>query len=99
MPNRGPEVEMPAVAARTSLREAGRERTGQRVDSALEGEHLFTRRVHEVDVLGQRLAQGARHGLVPAVRHQAPADLRFDELLELPQPGLELLLGKTLGEL
>src|SRR5436853_81277 len=41
--------------------EPSRQRARQRVDGALEGEHLLARRVHEVDVLGEGLAQRARH--------------------------------------
>src|SRR3954470_17926667 len=48
---------VPAVPTPTPLREPGRHRARQRVDSLLQGQHLLARRVHELDVLGQRLAQ------------------------------------------
>ena len=85
------EVEVPAVATPPALREPRRERARQRVDRPLEREHLLARRVHEVDVLGQRLAQRARHRLDAAVGDQPAADLLLDQLAELLQARLELL--------
>ena len=48
--------------------------------------------MHEVDVLGQRLAQRPRHRLHSPVRHETAADLLLDQLSELAQTRLELLL-------
>ena len=84
---------MAPVAAPPSLREPSRQRARQRVDRALEGEHLLARRVHEVDVLGEGLSQRARHGFGTAVGDEPAADLGLDQLLQVPQAGLELLLG------
>ena len=77
------EVEVAAVAAPAPLREPGRQRARQRVDRPLQRQHLLARRVHEVDVLGQRLAQRARHRLDAAVGHEPAADLRLDQLPQL----------------
>ena len=71
---------MPAPAP---LREPRRERARQRVDRPLQLLHLLARRVHEVDVLGQRLAQRARHRLDAAVGDEPAADLRLDQLPQL----------------
>ena len=83
--DRRAEVEVPAVLALAPLREAGRERAGQRLDRALELLHLLARRVHEVDVLGQRLAQRARHRLDPAIGDEPAPDLRLDHVAQLAQ--------------
>ena len=98
VPHGGAEVEVAAVAATAPLGQARGQRARQRVDGALEGEHLLARRVHEVDVLGKRLAQRACHGFGAAVGDEPSADLGLDQLLQLPQAGLELLLGQALGQ-
>ena len=87
------------MAAPPALREPGRERARQRVDRPLEREHLLARRVHEVDVLGQRLAQRARHRLDATVGDEPAPDLRLDQLAQLAQPRVELLAGEPLVEL
>jgi hypothetical protein len=54
--------------------------------------------VHEVDVLGQRLAQRLGHGLDAPVGHQAAADLGLDLLLQLVDAGLVLVALEALLE-
>ena len=87
---------MSAVAALAALREPGRERARQRIDRALQRLHLVARRVHEVDVFRQRLAQRARHRLDAAVGNETPADLRLDHLLQHPQATLEVFARESL---
>ena len=86
---------MPVPAA---LREPGRERARQRVDRLLELLHLLARRVHEVDVFGQRLAQRARHRLDAAVGDEPAADLGLDHLLQDLQPAFEVFAREPLVE-
>ena len=93
------EVEVPAVPAPAPLREPRRHRPRQRVDGLLQREHLLARRVHELDVLGQRLAQRARHRLDAAVGDEPATDLLLDQLAQLLEPRLELLVGEAVGEL
>jgi hypothetical protein len=52
--------------------------------------------VHEVDVLGQRLAQRLGHRLDAPVGHEPAADLGLDLLLELLDAGLELVVLESL---
>ena len=99
MPHRRPEVELAAVLALPPLREPGRERAGERLDRPLQLLHLLARRVHEVDVLGQRLAQRPRHRLDAAVGDEPAADLRLDQVAQLAEPGLVLLALEPLVEL
>ena len=60
--------------------------------------HLLAGGVHEVDVLGQRLAQRAGHRLDAPVGHEGPADLGLDLLLQLLDAGLVLVLLEALLE-
>ncbi len=92
------EVEVAAVATPPALREPRRERPRQRVDRLLEREHLLARRVHEVDVFGQRLAQRARHRLDAAVGDEPAADLRLDQLLQHLEPASNSSLREPLVE-
>ena len=64
---------------------------GERLDHAAHGDDLLARGVQEVDVLGQRAAQGAGHGRGAAVVHQAAAHLGLHGLAESLQLGLVLL--------
>ena len=98
MPDRLAEVERAAVPVPPALREPGRERARQRVDRPLELLHLLARRVHEVDVFGQRLAQRARHRLDTAVGDEPAADLGFDQLLEDLEPAFVVLAREALVE-
>ena len=88
-----------AVPTPAALREPGRQRPRQRVDRPAAALHLLARRVHEVDVFGQRLAQRARHRLDAAVGDEPAADLLLDQLPQLLEPGLELLAREPVGEL
>ena len=92
------EVERAAVAVPAALREPRRERARQRVDRPLELLHLLARRVHEVDVFGQRLAQRARHRLDAAVGDEPAADLGLDHLLQDLEPAFELFAREPLVE-
>ncbi len=87
------------MTAPTPLREPRRHGPGQRVDGLLQRQHLLARRVHELDVLGQRLAQRAGHRFDATVGHQAAADLLLDDLAQLLEPLLELLVGEPIGQL
>ncbi len=55
--------------------------------------------MHEVDVLGQRLAQRAGHRVDAAVLHEPAANLGLHEITQLAQPRLELLALQAVGEL
>ena len=92
------EVERAAVPVPAALREPRRERARQRVDRLLELLHLLARRVHEVDVFGQRLAQRARHRLDAAVGHEPPPDLGLDHLLQDLEAAFVLLVREALVE-
>ena len=54
--------------------------------------------MHEVDVFGQRLAQGLGHRLDPTVGDQPPPDLGLDLLLQLLDARLELVALEALLE-
>ena len=58
---------------------------------ALRSDAISSAGVHEVHVLGERLAQRAGHGLHAAVGHQPPPDLGLDLLAELVDAGLVLV--------
>ena len=92
------EVERAAVPVPPALREPRGQRARQRVDRALQLLHLLARRVHEVDVFGQRLAQRARHRLDAAVGDEPAPDLGLDQLLEHLEPALEVLVREALVE-
>ena len=85
------EVEVATVAASAPLRQPRGQGPGQRVDGPLEREHLLAGGVHEVDVFGERLAQGAGHRLDAPVGDETAADLGFDELAQHPESSLVLL--------
>jgi hypothetical protein len=60
--------------------------------------HLLAAGVHEVDVLGQRLAQRLGHRLDAAVGHEPAADLGLDLLLQLLDAVLVLVALEPLLE-
>ncbi len=91
--------ERAAVLALPALREPRGQRPRERVHRVLQGHHLLARRVHELDVLGQRLAQRARHCLDAAIGDEQTTDLVLDQLTELLEPRLELLARETIGQL
>ena len=75
---------------------------GQGRDGLAQGGQFLPAGVHEVDVLGERLAQRFGHGLGPAVGDQPAADFGLDLPAQGVQAGLVLLLGQPflqLGEL
>ena len=86
-----------AVAALAG--QAHGELAGEGLQRLAQHHHLLAGGVHEVDVLGQRLAQRAGHGLHTPVGHEAPADLGLDLLLQLLDAGLELVALEALLEL
>ena len=86
---------MPVTSA---LGQPGCQRARQRVDRPLELVHLLTGRVHEVDVLRQRLAQRARHRLDTTVGDEPPPDLGFDQFLEHLEAAVVVLAGEALVE-
>jgi hypothetical protein len=55
--------------------------------------------VHQVDVLDQRSAQGAGHGVTTPIGHQAAPDLLLDLLTKLFESCLYLLLEQSPVEL
>ena len=85
------EVERTLASVPPLARQAGCELAGQRVQRLAQQLHLVATRVHELDVLGQRLAQRLRHRLGTAVGDEAAADLRLDLAFELVDAILELL--------
>jgi hypothetical protein len=87
----GAEVERALAPVAALAGQAHGQLAGQRVDGLAQRRHLLAAGVHEVDVLGQRLAQRAGHGLDAPVGHEAPADLGLDLLAELLDAGLVLV--------
>src|SRR6185295_18443298 len=92
------EVEMAVMAPPPALGQARREQSRERLDRALQRQHLVARRVHEVDVFGERLAQRARHRVDAPVGHEPTTNLLLDQLPELAQAHLELLAREALAE-
>src|SRR6185436_12960370 len=86
------------VATLPPLRETRREQPGERLDRTLQREHLVARRVHEVDVFGQWLAQRARHRVDAAVRDQAATDLLLHHAAQVAETRLELLAREPLPQ-
>ncbi len=84
---------VPALAG-----ESGGELAGQRVERLLQRLHLVADGVHELDVLGQRLAQRLGHRLGAAIGDQPAADLGLDLGLELLDAVLVLLFLEALLE-
>ena len=94
----GAEVEGALATVAALAGQAHGQLAGQRVDGLAQADHLLPGGVHEVDVLGQRLAQRLGHGLDAAVGHQATADLRLDLLLELIDAVLVLVVLEAVLE-
>ena len=99
MPHGVAEVERALAAVAALAGEAGGELAGERLQRLAQRQHLLAAGVHEVDVLGQRLAQRLGHGLDAAVGHQPAADLGLDLLLELLDAALVLVVLEPLLEL
>ena len=86
-----------ALAAVTSLAgQAHCQLAGQRVQGHTQARHLLACGMHEVHILRQWLAQGAGHGLNPAIGHQTPPDLGFDFLFQLVDARLKLIAFEPL---
>ena len=77
------EVERTLAAVAALAGQTGGELAGERVERLLQVLHLVARRVHELDVFGQRLAQRLGHRLGTTVGDEAATDLGLDLLLEL----------------
>jgi hypothetical protein len=97
---------MSVAEAAATLREPRSQRARERIDRTLQGEHLLARRVHEVDILGERFAQGARHRFHAPIGDEPPPDLGLHELPQraetfvdvgLLQPLRELVVGDLAG--
>ena len=80
------------------LRQASRQLARQRVQRLAQHLHLVARGVHELDVLGQRLAQRLGHRLGTPVGDQPATDLRLDLALEAIDAALVLLAFEALLE-
>jgi hypothetical protein len=95
------EVERALAAVAALAGQAHGQLAGERVDRLAQRRHLLAGGVHEVDVLGQRLAQRLGHGLDAPVGDQAAADLGLDLLLQLVDAGsnssFEALLERRRG--
>jgi hypothetical protein len=78
--HRAPEVEGALAAVPPLARQSHRELARKGLDGAAQRAHLLAGGMHEVDVLRQRLAQGARHRLHPAIGHEPAPDLGLDLL-------------------
>src|ERR671910_225976 len=98
VPHGRAEVERALAAVAPLAGQAYRQLAGERVDRLAQRGHLLAASVHEVDVLGQGLAERAGHGLDAAVGHQAPSDLGLDLLAEVVDPGLVLVALEPLLE-
>jgi hypothetical protein len=92
------EVEAPLATVAALAGQAHGQLPGERLQRLLEVRHLLAAGVHEVDVLGQRLAQRAGHGVDAAVGHEAAADLRLDLLLDVGGADLGLVALEALLE-
>ena len=98
VPHRVAEVERTLATVATLARQAHRQSSGQRLERLAQLHHLVPAGVHEVDVLGQRLAQRLGHRLDTTVRDQTTTDLGLDLLLEVLDPVLVLVALQTLLE-
>ena len=63
------EIERTFAPASTLARQAHRELPSKRVDGLAKVRHLLAAGVHEIDVFGERLAQGLGHRLHPTIGH------------------------------
>src|SRR5262245_57097226 len=85
------EVERSLTPVPPLARQPRGELSRQRVQRLAQELHLVAAGMHELDVLGQRLAQRLRHRLGTAVGDEATPDLGLDLGLELVDAVLELL--------
>ncbi len=98
MAHGGAEVERPLAAVAALAGQADGQLAGERVEGLAQRRQLVAGGVHEVDVLGQRLAQRPGQRLAPPVGHQPPPDLVLDLLAQLVDPGLVLVAQQPLLE-
>ena len=91
MAHRVAEVERALATVLALAGEPRCELAGERLQCLAQLRHLLTRRVHELDVLGKRLAQRLRHGLDTAVGDEAATDLGLDLFLERVDASVELV--------
>ena len=96
MTHRVAEVERTLAAVAALAGEARGELARQRIERLAQRLHLIARRVHELDVFGERFAQRLGHGLGASVGDEATADLGLDLLLELVDAMLVLLALEAL---
>ena len=92
------EVERALAPVPALTGQAHRQPPGERVDGAAEGGQLVLAGVHELDLLGQGLAQRLGHGLGAAVGDEAAADLRLHLLAQAVDAGLVLVAHQPLLE-
>ena len=80
VPHRVAEVERALATVAALAGQPHRQPAGERLQRLAQRDHLLAAGVHEVDVLGQRLAQRLGHGLDATVGHQPSTDLGLDLL-------------------
>ena len=98
MAHGGPEVERALATVAALAGQAHRQLAGEGVDGAAQRRQLVARGVHEVDLLGQRLAQRPGQGLGAPVGDQPAADLVLELASQAVEAGLELVAGQALLE-
>ncbi len=98
MAHRGAEIERSPTEVAALAGQARLQLSREGMDRPAHLDELLPGGVHEVDVLGERLAEGAGERLDAAVGDEAPADLRLDLLAELLDPRLVLVGQEPLLE-
>ena len=96
MAHGGPEVERPLAPVAALAGQADRQLARQGVDGAAQRRQLVARGVHEVDLLGQGLAQRPGQRLGAAIGHEPAADLVLEFPAQPVEAGLELVAGQAL---
>ena len=81
------------------MSEAGGQLAGERIDDLFELGQVRSSRVHQVDILQQRLAKGLGDGLPAAIGNQATPDLITDLLTQLFDSLFEFFTNETLLEI
>ena len=95
-PHGGPEVERTLAAVTALAGQPHRQLARQRVEDPVQHGQLVAGGVHDVDVLGQRLAHRAGQRLGTVVLDQPAADLGLDGPAELLDARLELVRRQAL---
>ena len=93
------EIERTLATVTTLAGQTSGQLSRQWVQGLLQVLHLVATGVHELDVFGQRLAQGLRHCFGAAVGHESTANFGFDFLLELFDAMLHLVVLESLFEI